>query len=234
MSVADKKAFYERGDVVADYDRWRFGNAGGRYVNERELDAVVSLLRDVPRDARLLDLPCGTGRLLERLRTAGFTNLVAADYSAEMLRSTEGRLGNTRVSRHDALRTGFRAGAFDAAVSLRFTFHTSELKGILKESARTLRPGGTLVFDTLRWSPRTLAPGLDKKLGGTLFTYSDAVVRDLARTEGFTVEEQRAMLLLPSFAYRLIPGLVVRGVDRVEKSVAPRLLSKCLWRLRRS
>lgn len=234
MSDEAKRRFYQKSEVVSHYDDWRFGGPGGAYVNERELQAVTDLLATMGKNVAILDLPCGTGRLSERLLSVGYWNITCADYSPEMIRIASGRLPSLTFSREDALGTTFPSASYDAVVCLRFSFHTPDLRALLQELSRLLKPDGIVVLDVLRWSPRTLVPGLDRRLGGRLWTWSDSQILEVAASIGFDAEKQFSMLLIPSFAYRHLPAFVVTCVHALEKVLPQALRSKSFWRLRRS
>lgn len=78
---------------------------------------ILRALRELPRGARVLDIPCGGGRITRALRRAGFSP-VAADFSPWMVR--ESRAAAVLAARADATRLPFASGAFDAAVCFRF------------------------------------------------------------------------------------------------------------------
>lgn len=230
----DKRAYYARPDIVQRYDRWRFASAGGRYVNQRELDAIAGMLADVPRDGGVLDLPCGTGRLLERLQREGFRRLEGADNSQAMLDASRARCGaDVSFSQRDAFATGFDDASFAAVVSLRFFFHWPDPAPLLNEFSRVLRPGGHLVFDTLRRSPRSRGALVQKLLGGKLWTLSDDAVRAAVSAAGLEVVRSEAMLLLPSLAYRGLFGPAVRVVDGLEARLPDAARTKVVWLCRR-
>ena len=56
------RAYYD--GIAARYDESRFGNSYGRYLDAQERPLLRRWLPAVP-GARVLDLACGTGRLLE-------------------------------------------------------------------------------------------------------------------------------------------------------------------------
>src|SRR5207248_815130 len=70
--------------VAERYDRERFSSLAGRVFNALERRRLVSAFRTVPRTAKVLDVPCGTGRLAEALLEAGYT-IIGADISQPML-----------------------------------------------------------------------------------------------------------------------------------------------------
>ncbi|RME77095.1 MAG: class I SAM-dependent methyltransferase [Planctomycetota bacterium] len=121
------------------YDDRLLGSAKDR----RERRAIAALLGALPSGARVLDLPCGTGRLTGWLAEQGW-RVVAADASAAMVVRAQTRLAGTdgvAFSVHDALRTGFRSGSFDAVVCNRLLHH------LIEPEART-----ALVAELLRVS----------------------------------------------------------------------------------
>jgi glycosyltransferase involved in cell wall biosynthesis len=98
-----------------------------------------------------------------------------------------------RLHREDAFSTSFEDGAYRAIVSLRFAFHHRELAPVVGELGRIVAPGGVLVMDTLRWSPRALAGGLQRRLGGRVFTHRPADVRAALERARFEIEACSAL-----------------------------------------
>lgn len=231
-SKQDKQAYYANAEVVADYDQWRFGSAGGRYVDRIERDHVIACLADVDRQTPILDMPCGTGRLCRSLLQAGFTDITAADFSQPMLDATA-KLGAVKTSREDAFATTFAAGQFGAICCLRFVFHTAEPRQLLTEWRRLLQPGGTVVFDTLLWTPRGLVPPIDRALGGGLYPYREPQLRAWASELGFDVVSCDRILALPSLAYRWVPGPLVAPLAWAEARIPRALFTKGVLCLRK-
>ena len=119
----------------------------------RVADATLSGTPGSP--ALLLDVPCGGGTLLPRLRDQGFLGVVIeSDLGAAMLRRAAGlrdRLadGATVLLRADAQDLPLRAGAVDAAVSLNGLHCMPDPRRFVEELARVVRPGGRLFLITL-------------------------------------------------------------------------------------
>ena len=109
-------------------------------------------LLELPAGARILDVPCGQGRHAHLLAEAGF-DVDGLDYSAALLdkareRGTGARL---RYTRGDMRRLPARwTRRFDAVVNLftSFGFFTdpADDRRVIREFARVLKPGGTLVW----------------------------------------------------------------------------------------
>lgn len=118
----------------------------GQLVSRRgRLLAAVSCYAG-PGD-RVLDLGCGTGDLAAALAAAGMRTM-GCDIAARMLsrvpRDPAGQAGWVRLDPH--WRTlPLRAGAFDAVVAASVLEYVAEPAVVLRECARVLRPGGTMV-----------------------------------------------------------------------------------------
>lgn len=96
--------------------------------------------------SRVLDAAAGRGRSLEALLAAG-TRPVLLDRSARSLREvpTEVAAAAPRV-RGDLFALPFPASTFDGVLLRAVVHHLPEPVGALRECARVLRPGGTLVL----------------------------------------------------------------------------------------
>jgi SAM-dependent methyltransferase len=119
------------------------------------------------RGGPILDLACGTGRLLLPLVRAGHT-VVGVDRSRPMLARAAARIARlARPLRRRALLVqgdlralGFRRRfqfAIAAFHSVQHLHSDAELGGFFEGAARALRPGGWLAFDTFAPEARFLA-----------------------------------------------------------------------------
>jgi 2-polyprenyl-3-methyl-5-hydroxy-6-metoxy-1,4-benzoquinol methylase len=109
----------------------------------------VPLLRDLPRDAQILDLGCGAGQMLQLLRDSGFVNASGIDLSAEQVHLAASRGLDVTVG--DVLEHLRKADlSFDAVVALDFVEHFEKAEQIpLFESIYgALSPGGMLILET--------------------------------------------------------------------------------------
>jgi ubiquinone/menaquinone biosynthesis C-methylase UbiE len=131
----------EYAKAAHDYDeKWAF------YVEATSRET----LRRMPMmpTARVLDVGCGTGELLRRLR-AKYPRAVLAglDPVAEML-----DVAKDKLSGNEDLRVGYAdslpwdAGSFDVLVSCNMFHYITHPVEALREMARVLRPGGFLVL----------------------------------------------------------------------------------------
>jgi ubiquinone/menaquinone biosynthesis C-methylase UbiE len=145
--------------VGRDYDRrarafdWRW-----RWYIDATLRETLSR-SDLPADHRILDLGCGTGRLLETLvRDHPADRLAGVDLSLGMLGVARGRLPpGVRLAQSDAAALPYPDGSFQRVLSVSaFHFWARPAAG-LGEIFRVLTPGGVLTLtDWSRdfWGPR--------------------------------------------------------------------------------
>ena len=104
------------------YERRRYGSPIRRLNLRLTERAILRALGDVPAGGVVLDLPCGTGILHERLRERGL-HVVAADLSPTMLAVARSRGEALGYVRADARHLPFGPGRFDAALCTRFLMH---------------------------------------------------------------------------------------------------------------
>jgi len=208
------------------YERHRFGGRSGRYVNNRELTAVQNLLH--PVEGKILDLACGTGRIAGWLKGLG-KEVVGIDYSLTMLYYASAQIPGRLVC-GDALALPFSDGTFEGVAIGRLFQHFADIVPFLIEIKRVLRPGGAVVFDTLRWSPRTLFFLLGVRTVHGVFAHSPAEVREAIRQAGLILEANEAMFLFAPGLYRYLPFGVVKLLDGVEKQLPTRWRVRTFWK----
>jgi ubiquinone/menaquinone biosynthesis C-methylase UbiE len=129
-------------DLWAPLYDFPFPSAFYRATHQRMLEYV-----ELPQHPNVLDIGCGTGRLLHRLGTE-YSDLrgTGLDFSAEMLRQAR------RSNRHrprlifvqgSAAPLRFANEQFDAVFNTFSFLHYLEPERVFAEIKRVLRPGGT-------------------------------------------------------------------------------------------
>lgn len=141
MSPLERSRFYDQ--VAEVYDRQY------AYNRRHSLRQAAWLGRQCPA-GRLLDLGCGTGRMLGLLAQAGFAP-VGLDCSPAMLERCRSGCGFPLVRADAAHGLPFRDRSFATVISLHATLiHLTapgEIESALAEAKRVLRPGGVLVVE---------------------------------------------------------------------------------------
>lgn len=110
---------------------------GGHPRDRREQSAIRRALAGTPAGSKVLDLPCGTGRLLPLLHRLGY-DITEADYSAHMveqarrlwqdfLTATPDASGTAvAFETQDVMKTAYTDGIFDAVICNRLFHHFTE------------------------------------------------------------------------------------------------------------
>ena len=203
--------------VVAEYAR------AAEHYDEKWAFYVEATTRETLRrlpmtsGARVLDVGCGTGELMRRLRAKHpHAVLAGLDPVAEML-----AVARDKLSGNEDLRTGYAdalpwgAGAFDVVVSCNMFHYISHPVQALREMGRVLRPGGSLVLTD--WCDDYLACrvcNLYLRLTNRAFykTYRQAECRELLHAAGYrdvTIERYKiswlwglmtAVVTIPAYA----------------------------------
>jgi ubiquinone/menaquinone biosynthesis C-methylase UbiE len=113
-------------DVAESYDEKRFRTWSGKLSDWLDKRAIRKALGEARLDAPVLDLPCGTGRILDFMYRSGFHYLTGADISDQMLNVAKRKMNGkaeVRFAITDATNTGFPDGSFKAITSIRFMGH---------------------------------------------------------------------------------------------------------------
>ena len=100
-----------------EYETLRVSPGNRRVHDYFDRKMVLRALRNLPKGATVLDIPCGGGRITRALSGAGFRP-VAADFSGWMVR--ESMATAALATRADATRLPFADKSIDAAVCFRF------------------------------------------------------------------------------------------------------------------
>lgn len=151
VSAAEKREAWRDARVAGEYEARRFATPLGRLKHRRDAALVLGLLSEAAGVRSVLDLPCGTGRLLPALARAGY-RAVGADVALEMMRAGRAaRPAGAPLVQADSQRLPFRSASFDAVVSMRYLFHLApeERQRSLAEMRRVSKDG--LVVGEVRY-----------------------------------------------------------------------------------
>jgi len=180
---------------------------------------VAFVQRHCPPPGRLVDLGCGTGRLLTALAPQGY-DLLGVDLSPEMLKVARINVPSaTLLEANLTDLTGLPPSQFDYAACLFSTLGMiageQHRLAVLQQTSRLLRPGGVFVLhvhnrwfnvwnpEGRRWLVRNLFAGWlgrtvpgDRPMpphqgisGWTMHLFTRREVRRLLRTAGFEIRE---------------------------------------------
>jgi len=120
------KKSYRHPEVANVYDSRRFfKSARKERLNKHFLTAIGGVLSGIEdrghKIDRLLDVPCGTGRIFPEL-LALKVNFIASDISFEMMKASadKGNLNEFKMVQIDAEQMPYKDDSFDVVTSLRF------------------------------------------------------------------------------------------------------------------
>jgi SAM-dependent methyltransferase len=192
-----------------------------------DLEAGIAA-EGLPAGGRALEVGCGTGLVLERLRARGAA-VVGVDISRGMLALARGR--ELDVTRGDALALPFAEASFDLVCSFKVLAHIPRIEAALGELTRVLRPGGRLVVDfynalSLRYlvkrvvGHRRTGRSVDE---GDVTTRWDSAWRVAEYfPKDVVIEQMRGVRLVTPAAQALDAPLIGRALGRVERALSSR------------
>jgi SAM-dependent methyltransferase len=179
--------------LSSDEEHWWY--RGRRRLLRAELDRLP-----LPRDARLLDAGCGSGRTLDEL--ARYGRVSGIDLSEDAVAAAHARgHDDVHVARVEEL--PFEDGTFDVVTCLDVIEHTPDDRATLAELLRVTRPGGLLLVTVpayqALWSQHDEANLHFRR-------YDSASLSAAARGAGWSVVSDthfNGLLLAPAAAVRL-------------------------------
>ena len=124
--LQDIKKGWQDDDTADSYDDKRFSTLSGNLSDRLDKIAIKKGLSQTSMGGRILDLPCGTGRIMQYLYQVGYKNITGADISEQMIGVAKNKMqGSDSVSfiRTEAEHTEYPDGTFDAITSIRFMGH---------------------------------------------------------------------------------------------------------------
>lgn len=208
MTESETRKYYNRFSSTYSDER-KAGYFG--FVNEME----SALLRTMAPGKRVLELGCGTGLIMDRVRDMAPARLAGVDLSP-------GMLNDALDKGHDVVCGSvtdlpFPDGCFDVIYSFKVLPHVPDLKKALGEAARVLSPGGSMLVEL--YNPLSIKFVWDKlrQAGGKVYLRHDTP-RDLreALPPGFSGECVAGIRIfgLAAWCYRGILGKLFTRVDR--------------------
>ncbi len=119
-----------------------------RRLRDPDLTHVVSTYFPSDRTARILDLGCGAGLLVEKARKLGYTAVSGVEQAREQIALAEAA-GVAGIEQADGLAylAGQPEASVDCLVAIDILEHVpkAHLAALMEEIVRVLRPGGRLI-----------------------------------------------------------------------------------------
>ncbi|UHO38915.1 methyltransferase domain-containing protein [Chryseobacterium capnotolerans] len=174
-------------NLAESYDENRFGNSYGKYIDQQERAFLTSFFKD-KKYTKVLDLGCGTGRLLN-FATHG------TDFSENMLNVSRQKHSDKILAVGEISAIPFHE-EFDCIFCFHVIMHQNqeETKAFLNECYQKLNKNGTLIFDyPVKRRKKAVSPQEDWHAGNS-FSVSD--IADLSK-DLWNIKNTTGVLFFP-------------------------------------
>jgi cyclopropane fatty-acyl-phospholipid synthase-like methyltransferase len=179
-------------DYIAE--QWHSNFRGQTYV-DRVLGYVDKILEDLPPQAKVLDLGCGTGNLIAKHIVERGYRVVGVDQSKKLLEIAKTVVPEAELIHADMLEIQL-AEKFAAAVAWDSVFHIERKhhSAIYHKLAASIEPGGRLMLSVGGSGAENYDSsdeGITSEMFGHTFfydAYAPRLARKLLEAEGFEIE----------------------------------------------
>lgn len=173
-------------DLAKTYDQDRFDNSYGKFIDSQERKILNKLL--INQDEQILDLACGTGRLLNYAS-------IGVDASAEMIAVAKRKFPEKTFLQNEADTINLAENSVDTIISFHFFMHLDQNKinQVLAESNRILKKNGRIIFDIPSRKRRNLLGYKKADWHGA----SSLNISDLKANPDFVVKKTYGLLFFP-------------------------------------
>jgi len=229
-SDSSNKAYYDA--FSAGYEKHRGGRDPGGYHDL--LDHLESeMVRRFAEGGDVLEVGCGTGLVLERIRAFART-AKGIDISAGMLEKARERGLDVRLG--SATELPFESNSFEVTCSFKVLAHIREIDQALSEMARVTKPGGVVLAEfynpnsmrglVKRYGPKgKIAPGADETNVFTRYDSPTEVTTRLCPPGCEFIASRGLRLTLPSAHVLRVPG-VGRAWKKAEAALCDTRLNR--------
>lgn len=166
---------------------------------------------------RLLDIGCGTGHYMARLRQRGFA-VAGVDGSEEMLEHARANNPGAEIARADVESVPFPDASFDFVLCIEVLRYLPDARRCVQEMARLLKPGGVCLA--------TAAPALNLNGYWIINRIASSMrVSNLVRLKQFftTSRRLRREFIAADFLTPTVHGVYFGPVNWVERLAPARL-----------
>ncbi len=218
-NVISKLSGWYFGKEAEIYDTKRSSDIRDREVFAREVSIVQNYVQNAPKGP-LLDIACGTGRVFPYY---GNREIHGIDISKDMLQIAQKRVPKAKLSVASATEIPYPDNHFSVAITSRFICHTPEYAQVIREMARVVKPGGSVIIDFFNLHSFTVFPTMTrlwrKKLRHfNLMSYF--AIKRIARENNLVIKEVKSKAFFPP---RMFSQSMYKHVSRMNTQMAKAL-----------
>lgn len=224
-----KKTAYDKENAVG-YDSYRFTDKSGMAIHKMERGRLFQALTFSPKGARVLEVGCGTGRLMREVFDRGYS-VDGADASGPMLEEAAAKFTESARKPElflcEAANLPAETGSYDLCYSIRLLNQTESPEyalGVVREILRVTKPDGQALIEFVNENrPRW---GMNNRPTTRL---RPREVRAAAEQAGAQFLGWKGAFFISMQAYKKCPDLllpVALIVDNLLSCLFPRLCSR--------
>lgn len=219
------------GDQARGYDQLRFSTASGQAINAIERDILQSVVQALPAGAHVVEVGCGTGRLLLALCEQGL-RCQGLDASPDMIeqarRKIEPHYPQVELRVAEAAKLPLQDDAADFVYCIRLLNQTADVDYALatvREMLRVAKPRGRVLVEFVNF----YRPRLSVKPGKGVHLKPHQLLHAAAEAGGVKLRFQGAFFFGMTAQHR-VPGWLRSTLQRIDAlmcKIAPRLCARC-------
>lgn len=211
---------------VGFWDTWNSRHRSGEIHDEpskRRMQEVLECLIQLGiRDAKILEIGCGTGWLSKDL--TNFGAVTAVDLAEEVIKAAKVQMPEIDFRAGDIFSLGLPANSFDVVVTLETFSHVRDQKEFLTLIADLLKPNGHLILTTQnkyvfeRKKTLTPQPGYIRKWV-TMKQLKQLLVEHFSIQQSATLEpdgHRGVLRIINSYKLNRVVGAIV-GAKRLQR-----------------
>ena len=186
------------------YAAWRESSLG-EITEDLEQRLLLRLAGEL-RGRNILDIGCGDGTLTLAFARGGAASVVGCDIDPRMISRAVGRTAREGQAIHytvaDAVHLPFADHSFDLVTAITVLAFVPDTDGAVREMARVLSPGGSLIIGDLGkwsfWAARRRVRGwLGAKMWRAATFRTATQLRELMRSAQLRVEHKSGAIFFP-------------------------------------
>lgn len=212
------------------YDAERFDDMRGKKIHEVEVSVLMFALQKITLPRNILEVGCGTGRILEELIPLGYSP-DGIDPSPFMLEECQKKLskgpGSSKLYEGEAVRLPFPDNHYDFIYAIRVLNQTESpayALDAIRDMIRVTQRGGHLLLEYVNESK----PRFGQEINGTALTKKQ--ILSISKESGAKQVFYHGEFFFGMTSFHRIPGFILSthaSFDHLMSRLFPSLCSRC-------